>query len=613
MKRPMPPTAMNFTTPPPGRSSGGEVRQPTTGADVAITSLPARSARKCGPPPTVIFTTSTETWSGTAPSSDNFLVWWDGDLSRELEDGTSITKYSTSGTTTLLTATGLRVEQRHQSHALPGGRHSRRLAGRSGLENHRQLGPADLHHYHSGKYKYGLSYLYPHGRSAISRVDRLAERGLQSARSYELLPGLRHVRSAHAKYIYCAVHPQSASGAGKRGGNRYHSQPHRRDLDRQPGATMYRIKRSASASGITTHRLRHFRDKFFRHKRGSQRNLLLYRHGHRQFRRKRRLVGGHRIDYRAACAHESNGNGRFLEPDQSNVDGQRRRHQLHCKASDQQRRALTRSLPPDVTSTSLFRHDRANRSHVLLRCRRRERHQREPKLEPGLGRNLLAFSVGRAGHRHRNHSRIFQLLQRRFSVTGRSASSNGGFQFVQPGAHRRLHDYRQSGVPEHHRRLGRNYDPQLHCQPTRVTWTSSPRNDSKNHILFLLPNFRRRFTTISMITIATSDMVQIDPRRQHFYGLLQHGRLDLDPVPQQWQLPGDVLIVPHEHLDYGGLVASSSSSSSMDTTEFSNVSITSANTPPRLPRLLVLRPPRLLAPARQISASWARTTAENRT
>ncbi|MGA2799459.1 MAG: hypothetical protein ABSE63_17895, partial [Thermoguttaceae bacterium] len=43
---------------------------------------------------------------GTAPSSDNFLVWWDGDTSRELEDGTSITKYSTSGTTTLLTATG---------------------------------------------------------------------------------------------------------------------------------------------------------------------------------------------------------------------------------------------------------------------------------------------------------------------------------------------------------------------------------------------------------------------------------------------------------------------------------------------------------------------------
>jgi rhamnogalacturonan endolyase len=43
---------------------------------------------------------------GSAPSSDNFLVWWDADLSRELEDGTSITKYSLSGTTTLLTASG---------------------------------------------------------------------------------------------------------------------------------------------------------------------------------------------------------------------------------------------------------------------------------------------------------------------------------------------------------------------------------------------------------------------------------------------------------------------------------------------------------------------------
>ncbi|MGD0383522.1 MAG: rhamnogalacturonan lyase, partial [Thermoguttaceae bacterium] len=40
------------------------------------------------------------------PSSDNMLVWWDGDTSRELENGISITKYSTSGETTLLTATG---------------------------------------------------------------------------------------------------------------------------------------------------------------------------------------------------------------------------------------------------------------------------------------------------------------------------------------------------------------------------------------------------------------------------------------------------------------------------------------------------------------------------
>ncbi len=43
---------------------------------------------------------------GSKPSPDNFLVWWDGDLSRELEDGTSITKYSLSGSTTLLSASG---------------------------------------------------------------------------------------------------------------------------------------------------------------------------------------------------------------------------------------------------------------------------------------------------------------------------------------------------------------------------------------------------------------------------------------------------------------------------------------------------------------------------
>ncbi len=43
---------------------------------------------------------------GPRPGPDNFLVWWDSDLSRELEDGTSITKYSPSGSTTLLSAAG---------------------------------------------------------------------------------------------------------------------------------------------------------------------------------------------------------------------------------------------------------------------------------------------------------------------------------------------------------------------------------------------------------------------------------------------------------------------------------------------------------------------------
>ena len=45
---------------------------------------------------------------GSKPSPDNFLVWWDGDYSRELEDGTSITKYSIpGGSTTLLSASGV--------------------------------------------------------------------------------------------------------------------------------------------------------------------------------------------------------------------------------------------------------------------------------------------------------------------------------------------------------------------------------------------------------------------------------------------------------------------------------------------------------------------------
>jgi hypothetical protein len=40
---------------------------------------------------------------GSKPSSQNFLVWWDADETRELEDGTSISKY---GGSTLLSASG---------------------------------------------------------------------------------------------------------------------------------------------------------------------------------------------------------------------------------------------------------------------------------------------------------------------------------------------------------------------------------------------------------------------------------------------------------------------------------------------------------------------------
>jgi rhamnogalacturonan endolyase len=42
--------------------------------------------------------------AGRKPSSTNFVVWWDGDTTRELLDATHIDKYGTSGDTRLLTA-----------------------------------------------------------------------------------------------------------------------------------------------------------------------------------------------------------------------------------------------------------------------------------------------------------------------------------------------------------------------------------------------------------------------------------------------------------------------------------------------------------------------------
>jgi rhamnogalacturonan endolyase len=47
---------------------------------------------------TGLFSASTNANLGTKPSSQNFLIWWDADETRELEDGTAITKYSPAGT-----------------------------------------------------------------------------------------------------------------------------------------------------------------------------------------------------------------------------------------------------------------------------------------------------------------------------------------------------------------------------------------------------------------------------------------------------------------------------------------------------------------------------------
>ncbi|MFD7863075.1 rhamnogalacturonan lyase [Streptomyces sp. NPDC059783] len=51
------------------------------------------------------------------PSSTNFLCWWDGDLTRELLDGTHIDKYGTGGDTRLLT--GASVHSNNGTKATP--------------------------------------------------------------------------------------------------------------------------------------------------------------------------------------------------------------------------------------------------------------------------------------------------------------------------------------------------------------------------------------------------------------------------------------------------------------------------------------------------------------
>ncbi|MCD5352786.1 rhamnogalacturonan lyase [Kineosporia mesophila] len=54
---------------------------------------------------------------GSKPSSTNFLVWWDGDLSRELLDSNKISKWTPTGETRLLTASG--VHSNNSTKATP--------------------------------------------------------------------------------------------------------------------------------------------------------------------------------------------------------------------------------------------------------------------------------------------------------------------------------------------------------------------------------------------------------------------------------------------------------------------------------------------------------------
>jgi rhamnogalacturonan endolyase len=56
---------------------------------------------------TGLFSATTNMNVGAAPGSQNFLVWWDEDETRELEDANHVDKYAAGKTTRLLTASGV--------------------------------------------------------------------------------------------------------------------------------------------------------------------------------------------------------------------------------------------------------------------------------------------------------------------------------------------------------------------------------------------------------------------------------------------------------------------------------------------------------------------------
>ncbi len=145
---------------------------------------------------------------------DQFRRVWDGDLLRELLDGTTISKWdwNAGATTNILSPSRPCVEQRHESDARPERRHPRRLARRSDLARVRQhrashLCDDDPDH---------ASLLYADARSPIPCRDRLAERRLQSAAASELLPRRRHVPAARRQHRHlpstcCSDRPRQCS------------------------------------------------------------------------------------------------------------------------------------------------------------------------------------------------------------------------------------------------------------------------------------------------------------------------------------------------------------------------------------------------------------------
>ena len=101
----------------------------------------------------------------------------------------------TDAETDLLTADGLRLEQRHEVDPLPLRRHPRRLARGGHLADDRRQGAADLHDDDPDR----APPRHPDARPAIPAERGLAERRLQPADAARLLPGRRHVAAAPAR------------------------------------------------------------------------------------------------------------------------------------------------------------------------------------------------------------------------------------------------------------------------------------------------------------------------------------------------------------------------------------------------------------------------------
>jgi rhamnogalacturonan endolyase len=78
-----------------GRCVAGDVDASNPGAEMWSSSVDG------------LFSATTGANLGAKPGSQNFLIWWDGDETRELEDANHIDKYSGGKTTNVLTASGV--------------------------------------------------------------------------------------------------------------------------------------------------------------------------------------------------------------------------------------------------------------------------------------------------------------------------------------------------------------------------------------------------------------------------------------------------------------------------------------------------------------------------